>query len=357
MEKIINNPGLQHLSENIFWNMVYEDLQKCHMINQSSKEILESPFFWLKIFIQRGMSEKNRMDWSKAIQISKNTHMEKHVLYYLKRCTKNVRVVDLPCYMEEDFLKKPTEMVEYQLVPFRNKGYQDSLQIAVKNRNVETVKFLAPLTTLYPESIHMAVQYGDVEIVRILAPLAETPNAPDDDGCTPIFVAAQHGSKEILKILVPLTDNPNAPNRAGMTPLSICKNEETQRIFPEFLEERRILIQQRLMILLHAHRCLKNDYEPKSLGVNYQPCTLPYCLTMKNVLNHMRRCALDKSCPEPHCSSSRQIICHWKNCSRSECPVCIPIKTLNPNCSNVKCSLYYVSDSMHYCAYLKVLQN
>ena len=48
---------------------------------------------------------------------------------------------------------------------------------------------------------------------------------------------------------------------------------------------------------------------------------------MKNVLNHMTSCQAGKTCPVPHCSSSRQIICHWKNCNRSDCPVCLPLKT------------------------------
>ena len=50
---------------------------------------------------------------------------------------------------------------------------------------------------------------------------------------------------------------------------------------------------------------------------------------MKNVLNHMTDCKAGKTCPVPHCSSSRQIICHWKNCSRTDCPVCLPLKTPN----------------------------
>ena len=50
MEKIINNPGLQHLAEKVFFNLNVEDLEICAQINQSCKKILENPMFWLRKF-------------------------------------------------------------------------------------------------------------------------------------------------------------------------------------------------------------------------------------------------------------------------------------------------------------------
>ena len=331
MEKIINNPGLQHLSENIFWNLSYEDLQKCQTLNQFCKEILESSLFWLKIFIRRGMSEQNQMNWLKAIQISKNTHMEKYVLDYLRKCTKNVRVVDLSSsYMVENFLKKPVKVVENILLSFHIKGFQKSLALAVKNRNVEAVKFLAPFIEL-PYScdggrnpnhpILVAVKTGLTEIVSILAPLAENINVWDRNGCTPIFLATQNDFTDILKILVPLTDNPNIPNDAGQTLFDVC-NYETRVLLWNLIHGAEILkgIKQHFVLLLHAYRCQRKDQDLAISGVNiqpYRPCDLPYCSTLKNVLIHM--------------TSSRQIIDHWNNCSQSDCSALYCIANIEIN--------------------------
>ena len=43
LEIFIQNPGLQHLAENIFLNLNYQDLQSCQLINRPSQLLLNNP--------------------------------------------------------------------------------------------------------------------------------------------------------------------------------------------------------------------------------------------------------------------------------------------------------------------------
>ena len=115
MENIIKNPGLQIIMENIFHNLDLEKLEICRFINDSCKQMLDDPMFWLREFIQRGISKKNQNSWIKAIQITKGKELGKYVLSYLKRSRKNESVVDLHCFKNEDLLEKTENIQEEYL--------------------------------------------------------------------------------------------------------------------------------------------------------------------------------------------------------------------------------------------------
>ena len=147
LEKILNNPGLQHIAEKIFDNLEYEYLKVCQGINQSSKQILDyqikKPTFWLRKF--KDLSKENQKDWLKDIESVKNSEKEKAIIAYMQWNLKK-KVLDLPCYfrpaIQDEFRKKIWDII------FVQKKVSDE----------------------------------DLDIVTILGTLTENPDAPDKDG-------------------------------------------------------------------------------------------------------------------------------------------------------------------------------
>ena len=135
MERIIKSPGLQHLAEEIFWNLVIEDLKICAQINQSCEHILQQPIFWLRKF--KGLSKKNQNEWIKVIQSVKNSDKRIAIISYLKWNLKKDELVNLLCYsspaVQNDFNQKILESC-------KNDDSSD------EEEEEESVKILAPLT-------------------------------------------------------------------------------------------------------------------------------------------------------------------------------------------------------------------
>ena len=216
MLKILNNPGLQHLVENIFFNLDVEYLQICGLLNQSSKQIFDGPMFqepmfWLNKF--RYLSEENQNDWTNLmVQTEHYTFRRKYaIISYLRWNLNKEDIVDLPYYtntnVQDNFKKKIKEI------------FQKRVSL---DEDVKILKILAPLTynvqTEFRSKIRESCEKKELEIVKILAPLTNNPNAPYEYGQTPIHIAAKNGHTEIVKILIPLTDNPiHWATRCGYT--------------------------------------------------------------------------------------------------------------------------------------------
>ena len=194
MEKFLSNPGFQHLIENIFWNLDFEDLKMCAQINQSCKEILKHPIFCLAKF--QHLSNKNRKDWMIAIKSLRNPDKGIAIISYLKWNFKK-ETVDPPCYsssaVQDDFRKKIWECC------------------------------------LKKESSDEAA-----EIVKMLAPLTYDLDTSNEWGETPISLAACKGHTKIVKILAPLTENPNASDIYGETPINFTQNKEILSILKPY---------------------------------------------------------------------------------------------------------------------------
>ena len=213
MEAIISTPGLQHLAENIIWDLNDEAMKIFAQINQSCSQILQNPIFGLRKF--EHLSRNNQKDWIKVIQSVKNSDKGIAIISYLQWYFNNNALMDFPCYsnlkVQQDF------RIAIKVICKSTKSSKEDL---------EFVKIMAPLTdnlnapNKHRETpIYLAAYRGHTEIVKILAPLVDNPNAPDNFGRSPIYYAAKFGHTEIVKILAPLIDNPNTPNYFGRTPI------------------------------------------------------------------------------------------------------------------------------------------
>ena len=65
LESFINNPGLQHIAENILQNLDKHSLLKYRLVNSSWKRILDQPIFWLNKLLKKEFLENSK--WKSLI--------------------------------------------------------------------------------------------------------------------------------------------------------------------------------------------------------------------------------------------------------------------------------------------------
>ena len=237
---IVNNPGLQNITEKIFLNLNFENLMACQSINKSCKEILDYPMFWLKIWrLRQGLSPKNHSDWAKAIQMTQNTTLKGNVCSYIKKIVQIGHFVDVPCFIDYETInstiiemewKQPKWSIEdaifqekfgiLQIMAATEKNLNviDKVgrslinNLAHKNFNYEIFEVKSSIKTCLKKRQANDKYMADASnVIKVLAPLIKEPNAPYSKGigATPIVTAALLGHLDIVQALIPYVNNAN----------------------------------------------------------------------------------------------------------------------------------------------------
>ena len=176
-----------------------------------------------------------------AIQLAKETDLKRNLQLYLKRSLWKAKLIDIPCYIDENILQKSSELIkEFGNLALNQLVYRKKSLILRKfeNYTVGCIQALAAIQVDCYSSGQLrfnwailnneAAAHGNLEIIKIVSPLMENPNSSwlldidmddsdmdnsDDDNnainimFTPIYTAILKGHLEIVKFLVPLSNN------------------------------------------------------------------------------------------------------------------------------------------------------
>lgn len=83
--------------------------------------------------------------------------------------------------------------------------------------------------------------------------------------------------------------------------------------------------QQKLRLLLHGSEC-QNTSRIR--------CSLELCVSVREILAHIRRCSLSTFCEHPDCISSKTILNHFRYCTNYNCLLCGPVR--NPETVQIR---------------------
>ena len=133
-------------------------------------------------------------NWVKAIQLTKNTNVEANVRRYLEKVIRYGHVVDVPCFIDYDAVKKSSELTFQRAV--QEFTFQRALQekdlgilqiLASMNKNPSKGRFMYGSRT---SDIAIAAKEGNLNVIKILAPITKYPNSSNDFNETPMHMAA-----------------------------------------------------------------------------------------------------------------------------------------------------------------------
>ena len=276
LDQITKNPGLKHVSEDIFKLLDKKSLMHTRCVNSSWKNVLDQSIFWLNKFKCEQMSvdfqkslkalakqleldqiaKASAKDWLQkfrletlpfdfqnkwrnlAGELENDQIMKKFLLVLMKICQRDQLHSPLEIVVELQKSMKYPELINFIL---EHEDINSKIDFVV---NDDEWKALTPihlaacygltgtiekLLVKYDSTniqtdvdgdtpIICAAYYGHLETVRFLAGFTDL-RTSDMHGQTPLIIAATNGHAEIVEYLSRFTENPNAPIANGITPL------------------------------------------------------------------------------------------------------------------------------------------
>ena len=257
MEPLINNPGYQHIVEDIFLNLDQKEILQCRLVNKSWKKHIDQSIFWLKKCSQSQKQQQEKSSnqdsslsiWTSIVQALKEEfenhlltssqtgsptadrnhhHLEQNIVQCLMKLNNLLdQQYQYPLHMVSKIgdVKLVQFILENVNSPMYDQHGRTPIHFAALNGHSEVVKIIINFTEipnvadLYGMTpIHLATKNGHANVVQVLTPCSSW-NLLDFNGTTPIHVAAQLNRVEILKILVNWTEHVNATDHNGWSPM------------------------------------------------------------------------------------------------------------------------------------------
>ena len=245
IDKIIKNPGLQHVSEDIFQLLDKKSLMNCRLVNQSWKNVMDQPNFWFKKLKEdekdlfensdenkeENKEEDEKVDFFDSLknlhQVLRNDLLYDFVLVlmgiykpFCQTCIDGLEIKKHPkCLLEIVIALKKTEQINAELMKFIMEYVDPYSTVAIPS---DLSHENHALWTNGQMPVHLAASYGFLALVKKLIKKYDSPMVRTEDGLTPIHFAASNGHSNVVEFLATLTDMPNAPEYNGVTPIHLA---------------------------------------------------------------------------------------------------------------------------------------